>query len=398
MIVPVGTLEHEVPAGGRGDSTVFDHEGYGVGRRVFAPHVLRELRAPVFEGLIADGLVERVEGEEDRFRWVGEDAKINIAPRFAREYEASLQELVRSGVFAEAIGAIWGRPAAIWEEGWSRFIPMVPGTPTRVHRDGWHMTGVGAPKDHANMWIPLTELGDGDGALAVAAGSHRIPDEPPDVPMPHPVHLDMAHSGNIPPDDVLAPLWRATNFDVGDALLFRPDMVHATTANGGPYLRLAIVYLAQDARLPLAVSAGLLRDVTRPLSDIEWLVLALLTVQPTTPWLARCAFYSRGVIGRLWAEQPAGLVERAFITLRGRDLIEPHDPTAEEDGGIHGYFHATPRGRLDASEWLMTRRANDAHLLSLKLLFCDWLDVDTTDLLADQLELCDGQSQRVPVT
>jgi hypothetical protein len=289
-------------------------------------------------------------------------------------------------VGAEAIGVIWGRPAAIWA-GVATIFPMIPGSPTRVHRDGWYKQGVGAPKDHANMWIPITELGDGDGALAVAVGSHRIPDGPAGVPMPHPIHLDVVtNTGNMPTDDVLAPLWRTTRFEVGDALLFRPDIVYATTANDGPYLRLAIVYVAQDACVPLPVGAGLTHDITRPLSEVEWLVLALLTVQPTTPWLARCACYSRGIIGRLWAVQPSDLVARAFETLEGRSLIEPHQPLDEKTGAIHRYFLATSRGRLDASRWLTTRGAHDAHLLSLKLLFCDWLDLDMTELLADQRE------------
>jgi hypothetical protein len=381
MIAPVGALQHEVPTGARGDATLFDREGYGVGRQVLAPEMLRELRGPLIETLMTDGLVEPVEGEEDRFLWVGAEAKAEYS-RHGGAIEAGIQELTRSGVGAEAIRVIWGRPAALWEGG-ARFIPMVPGTPTRVHRDGWHMQGVGAPEDHANMWIPLTQLGDGDGALAVAVGSHRIPDEAPDVPMRHPVHLDVvANTGNGPPAEVLAPLWHTTRFEVGDALLFRPDIVHATTANDGPHLRVAIVLLAQDARLPLPVSAGLSPDVTRPLSDVEWLTLALLTVQPTSPWLARCAFYSRGIIGRLWAEQPANLVESAFTTLEARELIEPHQPLDEETSSIHRYFHATPRGRLDACQWLTTRHRNGSRLLSLKLLFCDWLDLETTELLA----------------
>jgi hypothetical protein len=378
MIVPVDELQHEVPPGARGDPDVFDREGYGVGRQVFAPELLRELRASVVETLLAEERVERVAGEEDRFLWVGDGTQRIDDPY---DFGAGIQELIRSGTGAEAFRTIWGRPAAIWQHG-IRFIPMLPGTPTRVHRDGWHMQGVGAPKDHGNLWIPLTRLGEGDGALAVAVGSQEIADEPLDVPMHHPVHLDMSHSGNVPPEHVLAPLWRTTRFEVGDALLFRPDMIHATTANDGQFLRLAIVLLAQDARLPLPVSAGLSHDVTRPLSDLEWLTLTLLTVQPTTRWLARCAFYSRGIIGRLWAVQPADLVERAFVTLQARDLIERHEQTDEDDGGIHVYFRATSRGRLDASRWLITPGVNDTHLLSVKLLFCDWLDLDTTGLLS----------------
>lgn len=395
MIEALGTLGHEVTAGAQGDLDAFDREGYGVGRAVFSPELLRELRVPLIDAMLTDGVIDRVDGEVDRFRWRGDEATFDKS-RYAREVDACIVELVKSGKGADAFGLIWGRPAALWQGG-ARFMPMAPATPTRVHRDGWHMMGIGAPKDHGNLWIPLTKLEDGDGALAIAVGSHRLPDQPPEVPMSHPVHLDLAaNTGNQLSPETLAPMWHSTRFDVGDALLFRPDIVHATTANEGPFLRLAIVLLAQDARLPLPPSAGMSEDLTRPLSDIEWLTLALLSVQPTTRWLARCAFYSRGVIGRLWSEQPSILVERAFVTLSERQLIEPDPTLGEEREGIHAYFRATPGGRLDVAEWL-TRTRGDEHLLSCKLLLCDWLDMEATGLLADHREQTLYERELAPV-
>jgi hypothetical protein len=115
MIVPVGVLPHEIPAGQRGDAARFDHEGYAVSRQMFPPDVLRKLRDPHVEALVADGQVEPVDGEPDRFRWVGDRA------------------------------------------GFDR---------------------------------------------------HR------------------------PPAEALAPRWHTTHFEVGDALLFRPDIVHSTAPNG----------------------------------------------------------------------------------------------------------------------------------------------------------------------
>jgi hypothetical protein len=381
MIVPTGSLDHEVRLDGPADAAAFDREGYSVGRGVLPPDLLRAVRAPLVEALVADGCVEPVEGEQDRLRCLGDGAGLA-----KREYRDVVQRnvdelLLESGIAGRAIEASWGRRPTIWNR--LEVFFMIPGGSTEdVHRDGWQMMGIGGAQHHVNLWVPLTALGEDDGALAVAVRSHRIPDRLPDVPMPHPIHLDViANTGKCPPAKVLAPLWRTTRFTIGDALVFRPDTVHGTTANLGSCLRVAIVLLAQDSPLPLPVSAGLSLDIERHLSDIEYLTLALLTLQPTSPWLARCAFYSRGIVGRIWREQPADLVERAFLTLHARELIERYEPLDDDGRWMLRYFRATRRGRLDAIRWLTTSCGCDAPMLALKLLFCDWLDLDNKELL-----------------
>jgi hypothetical protein len=195
------------------------------------------------------------------------------------------------------------------------------------------------------------------------------------------LHLDAWLGGN-PPDETIAPLWRTTSFEVGDALLFDPYLVHSGTPNDGPYLRMAIAILTSDAAIPVPPKASLSTDVARELTDVEWLTLALIALQPTTPWMARCAFYSRGIIGRLWAEQPDGLVQTAVEILHGRDLIEPHETHSDPDAGIHRYFHATELGRKLAREWLTTTEPSDPQLLAIRLQFAAWLNLDPTSLLS----------------
>lgn len=377
-----GTLQHDIPAGSCGEREVFDREGYAVGRQVLAQEVLRELRAPVVDALIADGHIEPVEGEEDRFRWVGDAATFDSSCHGYRPARVSAVDelLMRSGLAAAAVEHMWGRRPAFWE-GVALFA-MVPGGPTRPHRDGWMTQGVGAPGDHFNLWVPLTRLDEEDGPLAFAIGSHRISDQPARVPVSRPMHQDvLANTGNPPPAEVLDPLWRTTRLEVGDALLFRPDIIHSSAPNDGPYLRMAFTILGQDASLPLPPQAGLSLDATRELSDIEWLTLAILAVQPSSPRLARQAFFPRGIIHRIWPEESGSGVNRAFVTLRARGLIEPHEPPDETVAAHHHYFHATERGRNVVSAWLTTPSRSGAHLLSVKLLFCDWLGLDAARLL-----------------
>lgn len=136
----------------------------------------------------------------------------------------------------------------------------------------------------------------------------------------------------------------------------------------------------------------MLLDCTRELVDVEWVVLALLAVQPISRWYASCAYYARGIVARVWVEQPAESVKRAFTTLDARGLIAPHE---DGDGSaFHDFWTATPRGRTEVSAWLETPTSSDSRLLSLKLLLTNWLELDTPALSGVGAQ--SGQSSPAP--
>lgn len=378
---PVGTFTHDVPAGTKGDWATFDREGHAFGRQALAPELVRALRTPLVDALVADGDVERVEGDEDRLRWIGDREHFNRWAHVQLLRKEVEERLVRSGILAAAVESVWGRRPVLWV-GAFLFL-MIPGDPIRIHRDGWYMQGVGAPGEHFNFWCPLTAIAEDEGPLAIAAGSHRIADQPARLPVIHPMHQEvLANTGVLPAEETLAPHWRASSFEPGDVLVFRPDIIHSTAPNDGPYLRIAFNVGGQAADVPLAKRAGLTHDPTRRLDDVEWLTLAILAVQPSTPWMARQAFCPRGIIGRLGREEHDGYIDRSFATLRTRGLIEPREADDEDVTEFHEYFQATPAGRHEVTAWLTTPGPSNADLLALKLLFCDWLDLDTTALLA----------------
>ena len=194
----------------------------------------------------------------------------------------------------------------------------------------------------------------------------------------------LARSGKHPSEELLAPLWRTTRFALGDGLMFRPDIVHSTTANDGPYLRIALTVGGRDNDLPYGPENTFSLDAGRDLAETEWLLLAILAVQPMTPWLARQAFASRGIIGRLWTCQPRAIVERAFTTLSARDLIAPHQLRDPNGVWIHEYFQATSSGRDSVAEWLTTPSRRDENLLGIKLQLSHWLELDPSALLSDR--------------
>jgi len=128
------------------------------------------LRAPLIDALVADGHVERVESDDDRFRWIGDEAAFNRVGYQAAMRGDVEQLLLASGVANRSVSALWGRQLSMWGEGGTLFV-MFPNAPDRVHRDGWMKMGIGGPEDHFNVWIPRTRIGPDDGPLAIAVGS-----------------------------------------------------------------------------------------------------------------------------------------------------------------------------------------------------------------------------------
>jgi Phytanoyl-CoA dioxygenase (PhyH) len=378
MLVPTEALDNEVPADGAGDQAAFAREGYAIGRNVFDAEMLRTIRAPLVEALVADGRVEPVEGEQDRFRWTP-------LPGFNRlNYEQYFQQgvedlLLKTGVAARAIDHIWGRRATIWDQ--IQLFVATPGRPAGQHRDLIPFASTTESDGQIRLWTALTEMGDDDGALALARGSHLVDSRPPAGPAkPRVLHPDvLTNVRGMPPVEQIAPLWGTTRMDLGDAIVFRSDVVHGSAPNNSDCLRMAFVLTAQDASIRAGRRAGLSLDCTRELTDIEWVILAILAVQPTSSWDARCACYPRGVVGRLWEEQPVELVERAFVTLHARGLIAPYDGAADEQH-LQGLFVATVSGHEQAAAWLTTPDPREAYLIAFKLLLCDWLELDASPL------------------
>ncbi len=103
MITPSGHVPHEIPAGGRVDETTFDHHGHVLARAVIDPQVLRTLRAPLIEALTADGCIEGVADDQDRFLWRG-DADTFDRAKYRSLIQGPVDEvLMRSGIAFAAI-------------------------------------------------------------------------------------------------------------------------------------------------------------------------------------------------------------------------------------------------------------------------------------------------------
>lgn len=371
----------------------FDRDGWVIGRNAFPPDLVREVRAPIVYELTSEGLIEAVPGEADRFRWTGTvvDAMRNgngsaITHRYRDT--AAFRPLVEHGHARRVAERLWGRPALLWAN--TALFPKVPevADPAQSanigHSDGWQNVGSVPSGDHFNLWVPLTEFGPFEGALAMHADSYRNrPERYPTVP-----------HGGIGPEQ-LEDGWRVGGYRVGDAILFRPDIVHHSTMNSSPYLRLAIVIRGQRADALRAPAAGMSYDLTQPMSTLEGLILALLAAAPhRSPAIGR-EFAPRGLIGRFYPLpapgqlSPEDVIRQALHLLRLRGLI---DTRTEPDQPRVVQYAATAEGTDAALAWLAepVRHVEElASVVPAKLALLDALAADPAEFTAAQRQALD---------
>jgi hypothetical protein len=126
---------------------------------------------------------------------------------------------------------------------------VIPETFATRHQDGIYNYGI----DFVTCWVPLMDIDDEIGGLAVAPGSHKGPLYPLDAsgrPDPKAGIL----SGTIPDA-----AWRRPDYKVGDLLMF-----HSMTAHAGLPNRSNMMRLSMDIRfLPQSVAKPFVGVVTQ---------------------------------------------------------------------------------------------------------------------------------------
>lgn len=388
-ILLTGELDHEAPAGAGTDRARFDRHGYVVGRGAFPADALRQLRAPVVAHLIDAGLVEAVTGEPDRFRWTGDPTQLD--PEALQELPDDLP-LVSSGAVSTAVERLWGRRFRLWEDcGVFLQLPDREGYVASVHADAWHVRCSDGPGTYVNAWVPLTSIGRAEGGLALALGS-----DDPTRPGPEMVPVTdrpslWSNTLRTLPAQAFDGTWATTAFELGDVLLFRPDLVHGSSPNHSEFVRLAAVFHGQDASFPVPEEAGLPRDPHRALTEVEQLLLAAMAADELgTQWPWR-EFLARGRIGERWGQAEPRVRQALELSIE-RGLAGARDSWTPPT--------ITEAGRNELIAWLATPVApsRDARpLLLLKILFSLELGSDPRTLLEGQRRLlADGPPRSRP--
>jgi hypothetical protein len=168
-------------------------------------------------------------------------------------------------LFALAGGLLGASPADIITPVYKWARAVAPGEFTGVHADAVFLA---APPDAMlTVWVPLGDVAVENGALLVAAGSHRLPAFAPlrEAYLPRRAGADGTRSGWLASSgaDVAArlppgappPDWRMADFRAGDVCVLRMDVLHLSARNVSGTLRTSAdtrwqaASLARDPRL-----------------------------------------------------------------------------------------------------------------------------------------------------
>jgi hypothetical protein len=127
------------------------------------------------------------------------------------------------------------------------------------HQDGVYNYGI----DFITCWVPLMDIDDEVGGLAVAPGSHKASLYPPDI------FANPDRRVGIPADAIPDTAWRRPDYKAGDLLMFHSMTAHAGLPNHSNKLRLSmdIRFLPSSVARPVV---GTVKDATE--TDVELIV------------------------------------------------------------------------------------------------------------------------------
>lgn len=174
------------------------------------------------------------------------------APRDAIDPDALYVEdpgfvqLALSESFAALLATVHSEPVVVYRHVNIRYsLPEDDRHLIPAHQDAMY---IGPFKSFLTYWIPLVDIAEGAGGLALAPASHHrglLPHPPSD-------RFQISYMGDRRParaidTDEIPMAWATTSFRAGDLLLFDSHLVHAGLPNRSNRVRISI-----DARYQLA--------------------------------------------------------------------------------------------------------------------------------------------------
>jgi hypothetical protein len=174
-----------------------------------------------------------VDAQETQPNWNGHD---RLDGALARPIsDDTWRELVTDAGIDNMVRTLLGEPPV-----WLPIVvhrtapPLAPGSAPEVfaarHQDGIYNYGI----DFTTCWIPLMDIDDEVGGLAVVPGSHKASLYPPDV------FKDPNKRIGIPPGAIPDADWRRPDYKAGDLLMFHSMTAHAGLPNRSGKLRLSM--------------------------------------------------------------------------------------------------------------------------------------------------------------
>jgi ectoine hydroxylase-related dioxygenase (phytanoyl-CoA dioxygenase family) len=243
MTVSNDLLDDRIALHGR-----FETDGYLFFRDVIDRDDVARARDRVAAWCVECGLLSG----DGSMRWTGQRPSSVAAQPDELHATGVWQWLARRPSTEKVLRAFFGEPAYL--------LPLTeyhfawPGKNARagVHQDGAYSIGL----DFAIFWIPLMDIDEAVGGVAVAAGQHRRgwlhPDFVIDPSNADPVSV-RTESPFVPDESVPADSWQRANYRPGDVLVMDRMLPHQGQPNRSNVLRLSIDFRAAAASAPRPV-------------------------------------------------------------------------------------------------------------------------------------------------
>jgi ectoine hydroxylase-related dioxygenase (phytanoyl-CoA dioxygenase family) len=233
----------------RGLQRRLEDDGYLVLRDVIDTGIVAQAKARVMAWFESQGYIDPVDGEP---RWTGADLSGlgGIPPAL---FETRTWEwLAAQPTMQRLYETVFGERGAVLPIGQYQFVwPNKPDTWGHIHQDGPYSAGI----DFKTFWIPLMDVDESLGGLAMAPGLHHEGSKLEGLAMSD------VESRFIPKESIPDDRWARTDTHPGDVIVFHTFMPHCGLPNTSDRLRLSIDFRVRPSSSPAPV-IGVVTDAT----------------------------------------------------------------------------------------------------------------------------------------
>lgn len=252
----------------------YEEDGYLFFRDVLHAGAVARVRDDLVRVLVAQGLVEAGTSQP-----VATGAGVEAVDDNAMYAVPSYLELCESDELRDLLRRVFGEEVFIFRGTNIRYaLPHDDLHVTPAHQDHFF---VGPNDDFRTVWIPLMDIDESVGGLAVARGSHRagLRDHIEQEDAESYVFIGRKQKGV--PLATVGEEWLTADYEPGQVLVFHSHTVHRALPNRSALVRLSLDARCQPARTPTTFQArSTMLELRRFRSDVHALALAAGLSEP----------------------------------------------------------------------------------------------------------------------
>jgi hypothetical protein len=210
----------------------YAENGYLFFKNILPQAAIVEARERMIAPLLKRGLARKVGAQAE---WVGGEQP--SLGQEAPEFRGVIQGLFAAEGVKPVLRKLLGEePSLVPIVQYRAFRPFGP--VGAVHQDGYYSPGI---EGFRPLWIPLVEMDDDMGGLALAAGM---------TGRGYLHNTDKMPMAPIPRDQIPHDAWARANYQPGDVLVIHPQTPHVGLVNRSRFVRLSIDTRIQSATNP----------------------------------------------------------------------------------------------------------------------------------------------------